>query len=50
MEIDNTVPCLAVNSEKRSGNGLKKFASLWVLGGGMFMWLILDKLESIYFL
>ena len=34
MEIDNTVPCLAVNSEKRSGNGLKKFASLWVLGGG----------------
>ena len=34
-------------------NGLKKFVSLWVLaagGGGMFMRLILDKLESTYFL
>ena len=36
MEIDNTVPCLAVNSEKRSGNGLKKFVSLWVLGGHVY--------------
>lgn len=48
VEINNTVTHLAVHSKKRSGNGLKKFVSLWVLGGH-FMWLIIDKLESTYF-
>lgn len=37
VEIDNTVTRLAAHSKKRSGNGLKKFVSLWVLGGHVYV-------------